>query len=222
MKNLLLTLALIIAVSNIFAQDPIIRVHSSSSFSLLRNCSNKVIITAPELGEKFSPQFEVEGGTFVDAGGGLLAITPKTDIVKIKITNDGKLIATESFRVRDIPQPVIMVKQNGERLDFEKGLADVTGELEPQVVPNKDFAIHFPPDARYRVTKWSIAHMRGSQQLNTIKSSSQKVDLSQFVDTQPGDFLVLKFNELQRLNHQTKREVINIDPQSRIRIIPII
>ena len=67
-------------------------------------------------------------------------------------------------------------------------MADVTGELEPQVVPNEDFAIQFPPDARYRVTKWSIAHMRGSQQLNTIKSSRLKVDLSQFVDTQPGDF----------------------------------
>lgn len=222
MKNLFIILAIVISSTDINAQKPVIKVHSATAFSLLRNCSNKVVITAPELGEKFSPQYEIEGATFTDAGTGVIAITPIAPIVKLKIINEGKLIATESFRVRDIPQPAIMVRHNGEILNFEKGLHEVAGELELRVVPNKDFAKHFPPDARYRVTKWSIAHMRHSQQLNSIRATGLKVDLSQFSGAQPGDYLVLKYQEIQRMNHKMEREVINIDSQSRIRIIPII
>jgi hypothetical protein len=222
MKKRFTILALIFSCLNLSAQDPVIKVHSATAFSLLRNCSNKVVITAPELGEPFSPQYEIEGATFTDAGAGLLAITPSAKVVKLKIINEGELIATESFRVRDIPQPVITVKHNGALMNFETGLDEVTGEVELQVEPNKDFAKHYPTDARFRVTKWSIAHMRGSQQLDMIKSSGLKADLSEFNDPQAGDYLMIKFHEIQRLNHQMKREVINIDSQSRIRIIPII
>jgi len=222
MKNFTLILVLIFSILNIYAQDPVIKVHSASAFSLLRNCSNKVVITVPELGEQFSPKYEVAGATFIDAGAGLLAITPSADVVKVKIINDGKVIGTESFRVRDIPQPSIIVKHNGISLSFETGLREVSGEIELMVEPDKDFARHYPTDARFRVTKWSVALMRRSQQLSVIKNKGLKIDLSQFNDAQPGDYLLMKFQEIQRLNHQMKREVVHIDPQSCIRIIPII
>ncbi len=222
MKNFTLTLAFIFSFLNIYAQEPVIKVHSASAFSLLRNCSNKVVITVPELGEQFSPKYEVTGATFVDAGAGLLAITPSADVVKVDIINDGKIIGTESFIVRDIPQPTIIVMHNGTSLNFETGLSEVNGEIELMVEPDKDFAKLYPTDARFRVTKWSIALMRGSQQLSVIRNKGLKIDLSQFNDAQPGDYLLLKFQEVQRLNHQMKREAVHIDPQSCIRIIPII
>jgi len=222
MKKLFFLLSLAIAGTNISAQEPVIKVHSATAFTLLRNCSNKVVISAPELGNEFSPEYEIEGATFVNAGAGVLSITPSARIVKLKIINKGQLISTESFRVRDIPQPFIVVKHNGINLNLESGLNEVNGEIELQVLPDKDFANHHPPDARYRVTKWSITHMRGTEQLNVVRNTGLKIDLSQFTDAQSGDYLMLKFQEVQRLNHQTKREVVDINPQARVRILPII
>ena len=218
MKKFIILL-IFLSVNFVHAQEPHVKLYSASAFALYKNCGNKVMITAPELGDRFKPTYEIEGGTYIERAPGLLAVIPTATAVKLTIINEGKVLSEESMRVREIPSPTITILHNGKAINLEEGITDMSGNLEWRVDPFKDFAKHFPEDARYRVTKWSIAHMRGSEQLNIIRTGSLRVDLSTFTDVQPGDYLLLKFVEVQRLNYQSKREMVRLNEQSKIRVI---
>ena len=201
---------------------PVIQIQSASVQALYRNCGNALDVQVPALGAAYNPSFKVKGGSSQGGKGGKVTIIPISPSVDLSVYSSGTYIGKQTFRVKSIPKPDLVLKSGGKEIDLKRGVSKVPREITLNAVPDPDFAQFLPQDARYRVTKWEVTLARGARGIETKQVTSAKANLASFVSkARPGDRIVIEAKEVQRMNFKNERENVKIGVNSAIKTVPI-
>ncbi len=202
---------------------PVITVQSASVQALYRNCGNELNVQVPALGTSYNPSFRVKGGSALGGKGGKVTIVPTAPKVELSVYSNGTYIGKQTFRVKQIPKPELVLKEGSTEIDLKRGVTKVPRTLTLEAVPDPDFKEFLPKDARYRVTRWEITLARGARAVETIRATSPKVSISSFVSkARPGDRIVIEAKEIQRMNFRGERENVKIGVNASIKTVPIV
>ena len=202
---------------------PVIQIQSASVQALYLNCGNMLDVQVPALGAAYNPSFRVKGGASQGGKGGKVTVVPSSPKVELSVYSNNTYIGVQSFRVKQIPKPELVLKAGGKEIDLKRGVSKVPREITLDAVPDADFAQFLPKDARYRVTKWEITLARGQRAIETKQVSGPKANLSSFVSkARPGtDRIVIEAKEVQRMNFKNERENVKIGVNQSIKTVPI-
>ncbi len=202
---------------------PVIQIQSASVQALYRNCGNKLDVQVPALGAAYAPSFTVKGGTSQGGRGGQVTVIPTSPKVDLSVYSSGTFIGTQSFRVKDIPKPELVLKSGGKEIDLKRGVSNVPRELTLDAVADADFAQFLPDDAKYRVTQWEVTLARGQRAIDTKRVSGPRADIGDWISkARPGtDRIVIEAKEVQRMNFKGERENVRIGVNSSIKTVPI-
>ncbi len=201
---------------------PVIQITSASVQALYRNCGNKLDVQVPALGASYSPTFKAKGGSLIPGKGGKVTAIPTGKQYDLSVYSNGQFIGTQSFRVKPIPKPDLILKAGGKMVDEKRGVSKVPSNITLDAVPDADFAQFLPDDARYLVTAWDVTLARGARPIATKKVSGRKANLQSFVSkARKGDRIVIEVKEVQRKNFRGETEVVKINIGQRIKQFPI-
>ncbi len=202
---------------------PVITIQSASVQALYRNCGNELNVQVPALGASYNPSFRVKGGAALGGKGGKVTIVPTAPKVELSVYSNGTYIGTQTFRVKQIPKPDLVLKEGSTEIDLKRGVTKVPRTLTLEAVPDPDFKEFLPKDARYRVTKWEITLARGARPVDIIRATSPKANLSSFVSkARAGDRIVVQAMEVQRMNFRGEKENVKIGVNASIKTVPIV
>jgi gliding motility-associated protein GldM len=203
---------------------PVISITSASVQALYRNCGNKLNVQVPALGAAYAPSFTAEGGT-VDAGrGGQVTVIPTAGKVDLTVYSSSTLIGTQSFRVKAIPKPELVLKSGGREIDLKNGIQKdkMPREITLDAEPDPDFAEFLPDDARYRVSEWEVILARGQRAVRRKTVSGPRANIGDWVAVaRPNDRLVVEAKQIQRRNFRGETENVVIGVNARIKNVPI-
>lgn len=195
-----------------FVARPVIQVQAAAVQALYFNCGNELNIQVPALGADYNPTFKVVGAELVPGNAkGRIVLVPKAREVKLQVYSNGSFLDTQTFRVRAIPRPDVVITSRGKTVDEKRGMpAPGPRRLEARVLADESFKTFLPKDARYRVAQWEISLARGSRALKTKKvKNSQEVSLSDFAAiAKAGDRIVIEIKTIERLNFKGKIETV--------------
>jgi gliding motility-associated protein GldM len=201
---------------------PVIQITSASVQALYRNCGNKLDVQVPALGASYNPTFKATGGSLISGKGGKVTAIPTGKEYKLSVYSNGQFIGTETFRVKPIPTPDLILKAGGKMVDEKRGVSKVPREVTLDAVPDPDFAQFLPDDARYMATAWEVTLARGSRPIETKRVSGRRANLQSFISkARKGDRIVIEIKEVQRKNFRGETEVIKINVGQRIKQFPI-
>jgi gliding motility-associated protein GldM len=201
---------------------PVIQINSAAVQALYRNCGNELDVQVPALGSAYNPSFKVAGGAAIGGQGGKVTVVPTAPKADLSVYSNGQFIGTQSFRVKPIPKPEIVMTANGSEIDQKRGMSQAPREISLQAEADADFKQFLPNDARYRVTQWEVTLARGPRPIEQKKVSGPTANTQSFVTkARPGDRIVVEVKEVQRMNFQGERESVNIPVSSRIKQFPI-
>ena len=190
---------------------PVIQIQSASVQALYYNAGNELNVQVPALGNVYNPSFSVDGGKVITSGKkGLITIVPKSKEVTMTLRNDGTVIGKETFKVRPIPKPELVLIAGGKKLNLKQGVdaSQMPRSLSLKAVADKDFAAMLPKEARYRTAAWEVTLARGKRPIgSTKKVSGDDVNITDFArEAKPGDRLVIEVKAVQRRNFQNDTE----------------
>jgi gliding motility-associated protein GldM len=189
---------------------------------LYRNCGNELDVQVPALGAAYNPSFKVSGGKSLGGQGGKVTVVPTSAKADLSVYSGGQFIGTQSFRVKPIPKPEIVMKSGGRAVDEKKGMSQPPREITMEAEADSDFAQFLPKDARYRVTEWEVTLARGARPIEQKRVSGPTANLQSFVPkARKGDRIVVEVKEIQRMNFQGEKENVNVPVSSRIKQFPI-
>jgi hypothetical protein len=138
------------------------------------------------------------------------------------VYSNGQFIGTQSFRVKPIPKPDLILKAGGKMIDEKRGVTKVPQNITLDAVPDPDFAQFLPDDARYLVTAWDVTLARGARPVATKKVTGRRANLQSFIPkARKGDRIVIEIKEVQRKNFRGEKEVVRINVGQRIKQFPI-
>ncbi|HBH24031.1 MAG TPA: gliding motility protein GldM [Cytophagales bacterium] len=202
---------------------PVIQIQSASVQALYANCGNKLNVQVPALGSAYNPSFRVKGGQSYSGKGGQVTIVPdRTKEVVLNVYSDGNFIGTQSFNVRGIPKPDIVMTSGGREVDEKRGMSKPPREITLVAEPDESFKQFLPEDARYRVTKWEVILARGTRALETQRVTGPRANITSFAaKARQGDRIVIEVKEVQRMNFRDQTETVSIPMGARIKQIPI-
>jgi gliding motility-associated protein GldM len=191
---------------------PNIKISSASVQALYRNCGNDLDVQVPELGVNYNPVFNASGATVQTTGQkGLIKIIPTGSKVSLVVKNNGATIGIETFRVKKVPHPSLVLLGSGKKLDLARGGA-TPRRINVKAIPDEDFAEFLPKDARYRVTQIEVILARGTTAAKRQTFNSGKVELREFArDARKGDRLVIEVKKVERLNYLNQRETVRME-----------
>mgnify|MGYP006267918151 FL=1 len=205
-----------------FVTKPVIQVQSASVQALYLNCGNELQINVPALGSTYSPSFSASGARVVPGKKtGMVTVVPNSPKVDLKVSSNGNYIGTESFKVRRVPKPeIVILKPNGKPADEKKGESiSRLRAIKISPKPDESFASFLPKDARYRVARAEVILARGSRPVKTMKVS-ETVNLSSMASlAKPGDRLIIDVKEVQRKNYLGNVEEVEMG--TVIKTIPL-
>jgi len=196
-----------------YVAKPVIQIQSAAVQALYLNCGNELNVRVPALGMEYNPSFRATGADVVAGGAkGLVTLIPKANEVKLDVYSNKNLVGTQTFQVRKIPRPEIVITSKGKKINAKRGMpAPGPRGLEVKVVPDESFKAFLPKDALYRVAKWEVSLARGSRALKTKTVNSQKVSLNDFASfAKSGDRIVIEVKKIERRNFKGEVENVNI------------
>lgn len=189
---------------------PVIQVQSAAVSALYLNCGNDLNVLVPALGSEYKPEFRVNNGSAIklNEGGGVRVVPTSPQDVALTVVNGGNTIGTETFKVRRIPKPDVVVRSGGRDIDLKIGAkATALRALEVVVEAEEGFKSFLPKDARYMATEYDVILARGDRPVQTLKGSGTSVNLGPLVSqARPGDRLVIDIKKVQRMNFRDQRE----------------
>ncbi len=201
---------------------PVIQITSAAVQALYRNCGNKLDVQVPALGASYNPTFKAKGGSLIAGKGGKVTAIPTGKQYDLSVYSNGQFIGTQSFRVKPIPKPDLILKAGGKMVDEKRGVTKVPQNITLDAVPDPDFAQFLPDDARYLVTAWVVTLARGARPVATKKVSGRKASLQSFIPkARKGDRIVIEIKEVQRKNFRGETEIVKINIGQRIKQFPI-
>lgn len=201
-----------------FVAKPTLLIQSGSVPNLYRNCGNELMVNVPELGAEYDPSFNVTGGRVIrGAQRNKITIVPNRPRVNLKVNSNGIYIGQQEYKVLPIPLPTIEVKVRGQEVNPVTGIPlEQIRHLKLLVTPDPGFKDFLPRDARYRVTKWTASLASGIRETKT-ESGSGDLELSRrfLQEAKSGQQLIIKIDELKRMNFRGEKEDVPLKETSR-------
>jgi gliding motility-associated protein GldM len=193
-----------------FVAKPVVQIQSASVQALYLNCGNNLNVQVPALGANYNPNFSARGGdTYAGAKKGEVTIVPTSKQVILTTASGGAVLGSDTFNVRGIPKPdIVVLDRSGKPVDLKRGFTQPPRMLMFKAVPDESFATFLPEDARYRVAEVEVALARGSRAVKRI-TVSERADLSALAaEAKPGDRLVIEVKKVQRKNFRDQIEEV--------------
>jgi gliding motility-associated protein GldM len=192
---------------------PVMQVQSASVQALYLNCGNKLNVQVPALGSTYDPSFTASGAQVIKGTNkGEVTLIPTAKDVKLSVSSNGNKIGDQDFKVRLIPKPEIIVTSGGRPLDLKRGIAAPgPRELSISAKPDESFKNFLPDDAKYRVTQFEVALVRGRRPVGapqTVNSSSINLN-SYAAQAQAGDRYMVEVKEVKRMNFRNQIESVS-------------
>ena len=192
---------------------PTLNFQSAELPALYMNCGNRIVVSVPELGAEFNPDFNVSGGTLIRAANrGEIMVIPNASRVKINVKSSGIAIGDKDFVAKKVPLPSIQLKNGNATISVQAGITkNDLGKLMIILDANEEFKQVAPKDARYKIKKWNTMLVRWTKVKATKPSAGLVLNLTQnpdFLQALPGDRIVLEIQELVRINFRNEEEVI--------------
>ncbi len=210
---------------NYYVTKPVIQVQSQSVQALYLNCGNELQVNVPALGTSYDPNFTAKGGTAIEGSKtGQVTIIPKSPKVTLSVSSGGYNIGNETFSVRRVPKPTIVVKGPGGGLvNMQKGeTASRLRSIKVEAQPDEDFASFLPKDARYRVADAEIILARGSRPIGKATLTNQTANLGRLMSqAKSGDRLVIEVKKVQRANFRNEIEDVPMGASERFINVPL-
>jgi gliding motility-associated protein GldM len=182
--------------------------------ALYLNCGNELIVNVPALGTSYNPSFSGKGADFVadKSRRGVVTVIPSgTQEVTLTVSSSGNVIGSQSFKVRGIPKPDILMQVAGKTVDEKQGLPQPPRSLTLLAKPDESFAQFLPNDARYRVLEWEVMLARGRRQIKSINVSGPDANITELAGlAKPGDRIVATVKRVARMNFRNNQEDVNI------------
>jgi gliding motility-associated protein GldM len=208
-----------------YVTKPVIQVQSQSVQALYLNCGNELQVNVPALGTTYDPSFTAKGGVAIKGQKtGQVTIIPKSPKVTLGVSSGGYNIGNETFSVRRVPKPTIVVKGPGGGLvNMQKGeSASRLRSIKIEAQPDEDFASFLPKDARYRVAEADIILARGSRPIGKAALSNQTANLGRLMQqAKEGDRLVIEIKKVQRMNFRNEIENVPLGASDSFINIPL-
>ncbi len=207
-----------------FVAKPVIQVQSTALQALYLNCGNELSIQVPALGSSYNPTFNVKGGSRIMGNEpGIVTIVPNAPKVEITVVQEGNPLGTETFNVKPIPKPDIVITSRRQEIDLKSGVpVNRLRTLEANAVPDPDFAQNLPKDARYRVAQWRLIVARGSIPVETINQNGPTADLTAVASkARPGDRIICEILKVQRQNFRGDIEEVSLSANQAVTTIPL-
>jgi gliding motility-associated protein GldM len=191
---------------------PVVQVQSASVQALYLNCGNKLNVQVPALGSTYEPSFSATGAQVIPgAKKGEVTLIPSAKEVNLNVSSNGNKLSTENFKVRLIPKPEIVILSGGRPMDLKRGLtAPGPREISLVAKPDESFKNFLPEDARYRVTSFELALVRGRRPVGapqTVNGSSINLN-SYAAQAQAGDRYMVEVKDVKRMNFRNQVEAV--------------
>ena len=198
---------------------PIVQVRSAHVEALYRNCSNDVAFDIKENGNYYTNLTYQSADAQIIPREKYITIIPHSNVshVAVEIYHNDQLIATETFKVREIPEPEIRLF----RISPKEGIPHTfKGALDVRATPNGDFAAFLPKDARFRVTQYTVTLARENRAILTEKVEGSSRSLDKIMDhAESGDRLVVEIKKVERMN--ALDQVTRFEMPMEIFVIPV-
>ncbi|MBC7447743.1 MAG: gliding motility protein GldM [Hymenobacteraceae bacterium] len=192
---------------------PVMQVQSASVQALYLNCGNKLNVQVPALGSVYDPSFNATGAQVIKgAEKGEVTLVPTAKDVKLTVSSGGNRIGDQDFKVRLIPKPEMVLTSGGRPIDIKRGVPSPgPREITLAAKPVESFKNFLPEDARYRVTQFEIALVRGRRPVGapqTVNASS--INLNAYAaQAQAGDRYMVEVKTVQRMNFRKQVETVS-------------
>lgn len=191
---------------------PVMQIQSASVQALYLNCGNKLSVQVPALGSVYDPSFTASGAQVIKgAAKGEVTLIPNAKDVKLSVASGGNKIGDQDFKVRLIPKPEIVVTAGGRPIDFKRGMASPgPREISISAKPDESFKNFLPEDARYRVTQFEIALVRGKRPVGAPQTiNGNSINLNAYAaQAQPNDRYMVEVKQVQRMNFRQQVETV--------------
>lgn len=192
---------------------PTLQITSDAVKALYLNCGNPLNVQCPQLGSQFSPTFSATGANVLTNPSKKTSITvvpTGSRTVKLNVNSSGVFIGSETFPVRRVPSPnVVMLNENNQEIDEARGVTALPRLVRLQANPDPDFANALPKEARYRVTQWRITLATGGDIKQRAEPSGETFNLNAWRSVaRKGDRVVIEIMEIQRANFKNDTETV--------------
>lgn len=192
---------------------PVVQVQSASVQALYLNCGNKLSVQVPALGSTYDPNFTASGAQVIPgAKKGEVTLVPNAKEVALNVSSNGNKLSTETFKVRLIPKPEIQALSGGRPMDLKKGMPS-PGPREISLVakPDESFKNFLPDDARYKVTQFELALVRGKRPVGGVQTvNGNSINLNSYAaQAQAGDRYMVEVKEVKRMNFRNQIETVS-------------
>jgi hypothetical protein len=199
---------------------PEIVAQSEATSALYRQSRNALRIEVPGLEDR---QLRLEvGDRRVD--GRSVTLSPAGDGATVRVFLAGEdgaddvFLGTKSFTAIDPPRPEIRVSHAGRELRNGDNLPRARAALSFQIVPDEQFRVRFPQDARYGAGRARVYLRQGlaaSRDLGTFSlDGGQLVLTSALREARPGDRVTVVLEGVHRINHAGQAIRVPFSPGS--------
>ncbi len=192
---------------------PVMQVQSASVQALYLNCGNKLNVQVPALGSVYDPSFTASGAQVIKGTEkGEVTLVPTAKDVKLSVSSGGNKIGDQDFKVRLIPKPEMVLTSGGRPIDIKRGVAAPgPREISLSAKADESFKNFLPEDARYRITQFEIALVRGRRPVGapqTVNTSS--INLNAYAaQAQAGDRYMVEVKKVERMNFRKQVETVS-------------
>ena len=201
---------------------PVMQIQSASVQALYYKCGNKLSVQVPALGAQYQPAFSASGASLISGQKGEVTLVPNAREVTLNVSSGGNAIGSQTFKVRQIPNPTIKCFLGGSEANEKQGTP--SGQIRSitmRAIPDAGFAAFLPLDARYRVSRFEVTLARGKRPAAaTVPINGPQGDLSSLANTaREGDRLYIEVKGVQRQNFQGQVEDVSMS--NRIFNVPL-
>jgi hypothetical protein len=192
--------------------QPVIKITSEVVQQLYLGCANELFIDVPALGTTYAPDYSYTNADGIKGGRpGSVTIVPKSLAdVSIGVSSGGNKIGTETFKVKPIPFPTLVLQSaNGSEIELNSVLrimalsgAKVVAKSEPT------FSRTMPKDASFTVTKGRILLSRNGVARGDATLTSSGGFNSLLESAKAGDVFFVYVDEVQRTNFRGEKTVV--------------
>jgi gliding motility-associated protein GldM len=205
-----------------FVAKPTIRVTTGTAPRLYQGCGNDVNIDVPALGTNYNPNFSAQGAD-IEKGSkiGNVIIIPNQRKVTVSVNNAGTFIGTETFDVKPVPRPRIVVKDaNGRDINLKDGLkANAAVGLRIIAEAEENFKNEVPRDANYNVRNMTVFLVRGPSVVTQMTVNSGSIDLSAWRNQlRPNDRIYIEPKNITRTTYKGAQEPVTLNQNDAINV----
>ena len=191
---------------------PVIQIQAAAVQALYLNCGNELNVQVPALGSVYDPSFTASGAQAIKgAEKGKVTLIPSSKEVTLTVSSGGNKIGDQVFKVRAVPKPDIVVTANGKPVDMKRGMqAPGPRELTITAKSDESFKAFLPKDARYRVTAFELALVRGRRPVAPPQIiNAFSINLNSYAaQAQAGDRYNIEVKEVKRMNFRDQVESV--------------